>query len=78
MKPIHPSSMHWHSRPRVYYPMTMGLIQPEWLYMYHFFNEESEEPPPLKKTANPKIASSTPAPIKINIRSRCIENKLEP
>ncbi len=76
MKPNQPSSLHWHSRPRVYYPMTMGLIQPEWLYMYHFFNEESEELLPSEESANPQITSSISSSVKINIRSRGIENKL--
>jgi hypothetical protein len=56
------------SRPipgRNIFPTPMGMIQPEWLFMSHFFEdpeeeEEQEPPPPAVKPRN----------IRINIRPR--------
>jgi hypothetical protein len=50
-----------------YGPLTLGLIQPEWLYMYHYFleePEEGEEHPP------PGDAGKENREIRINFRAR--------
>lgn len=75
MKNKHLPSDDWRSRPTVYYSMTMGFIQPEWLYMYHFFNDEPEHNTP-PNTGTRRAQSEVPSPhptVRINIRSRHTE-----
>ncbi|PTX59313.1 hypothetical protein C8P63_1127 [Melghirimyces profundicolus] len=56
-------------RPRFsFYPaLAMGLIQPEWLYMYHHLKEEREAELSGKISEGEKTESAN---IRINIRPR--------
>lgn len=59
-----------------YTAIAMGMIQPEWMYMSHFFEEEEEETEETAELSTPSSASDkpldkTPKPaIQIHFRSR--------
>ncbi|SEM99281.1 hypothetical protein [Lihuaxuella thermophila] len=58
-----------------YTPIAMGMIQPEWMYMSHFFEDEEEE---MEEATSPQVITasgkSPPGPakpdIRINFRAR--------
>ncbi|MDA8354535.1 MAG: hypothetical protein M0Z65_15395 [Firmicutes bacterium] len=50
--------------------LTMGMIQPEWLYLYHMFREEPE-PKPTPREKLPSLPAPKPVvEMRINIRAR--------
>jgi len=57
-----------------YTPVAMGMIQPEWMFMSHFFDDDDAEAPLADPALPPKPASPPtlpPAPsIRIHIRPR--------
>lgn len=57
-----------------YTPIAMGMIQPEWIFMSHFFEENEVESSATKKLQPQQSISSptlpTSSPIRISIRPR--------
>ncbi|WP_124726989.1 hypothetical protein [Staphylospora marina] len=64
-----------------YTPVAMGMIQPEWMFMSHFFEEEEEETenagtgkdvPAEREEAEEERGDSSPSAgsVKISIRAR--------
>lgn len=53
-----------------YTPVAMGMIQPEWIYMSHFFEDEEEaEAEPVSLVPSPPPTPSPPE-IRIHFHSR--------
>ncbi|MBO2532921.1 MAG: hypothetical protein CW342_08535 [Thermoactinomycetaceae bacterium] len=48
-----------------YGPLTLGLIQPEWLFTYHYFPEEPDE-----EEHPPEESGKEKAGIRIHFRAR--------
>jgi hypothetical protein len=54
-----------------YYPLTLGLIQPEWLFMYHYLTEEPDEEERNLPPETAEIeAEEKHGVIRINFRAR--------
>lgn len=59
-----------------YTPIAMGMIQPEWMYMSHFFEEDETENEavvstvPVGGSTSDSVPSPPQPPIQINFRSR--------
>lgn len=49
--------------------LTMGMIQPEWLYMSHFFSEQPQENDQMDSSIQLQAYQTNP-PIRIYFRSR--------
>ncbi|OYD08343.1 hypothetical protein [Paludifilum halophilum] len=66
-----PRSVHKRPRLPLFTPFTMGMIQPEWLYMNHDFDEEEpEEEAPEKQDPSDSEKGSLQSPPRVNIRPR--------
>ena len=50
--------------------LSMGMIQPEWLYMSHFFDEPSPENIPKPSSIDANQPSSSKPTIRISFRPR--------
>lgn len=61
------------SSPPKYLPysqMAMGMIQPEWIFMSHLFEDREEEEPEVSRLSNASVLDKKEAKIQIHFHAR--------